>query len=151
MDSNYLLSPRQRISRNWSRFGRQGTRWKSGCFWSENLQLIDSSSQSNTATTTGKLDRPFLIREKGKLRETLHYWGQSISASSLVLLNGKAQHIWPPCSNKLISAHFYYENIIYLLYKTSYLTWEVNCTEPSPSLRVLWPCILPLCYTIIES
>ncbi len=28
----------------------------------------------------------------------------------------------------------FYENIIFLFYKTSYLNWEVNRTEPSPFL-----------------
>jgi len=30
------------------------------------------------------------------------------------------------------------ENIIYHFYKTSYLKEEVNSTEPSPLVKVLW-------------
>jgi hypothetical protein len=48
-----------------------------------------------------------------------------------VLLKGKAQYSWPPCTTLFRSAPFYIENII------SYLN-EVNCTEPSPSVSV--PC-----------
>jgi hypothetical protein len=49
-----------------------------------------------------------------------------------VLLKGKAQYSWPPCTNQFRSTPFYIENIINLFYKTSYLNEEVNCTEPSP-------------------
>ncbi len=49
-----------------------------------------------------------------------------------VLLKGKAQYGWPPCTNKFRLAPFYNENIIKVFYKTSYLIEEVNCTEPSP-------------------
>ncbi len=49
-----------------------------------------------------------------------------------VLLKGKAQYSWPPCTNQFWSSPFYIENIINLSYKTSYLNEEVNCTEPSP-------------------
>ncbi len=49
-----------------------------------------------------------------------------------LLLKGKDQYNWPPCTNKFRSTAFYSENIIYLFYKTSYLNEEVNCTEPFP-------------------
>jgi hypothetical protein len=35
-------------------------------------------------------------------------------------------------------ASFYIENIIYLCYNTSYLSSEVNGTEPSPSVSFSW-------------
>jgi hypothetical protein len=38
---------------------------------------------------------------------------------------------------------FYIENIMYLFYKTSYFDEEVNCTEPSPSVRIPWEKNLP--------
>ncbi len=44
----------------------------------------------------------------------------------------------PPCTNYFRSAPFSTENIIFLCYKIRYLIREVNCTEPSPSLRVPW-------------
>ncbi len=49
-----------------------------------------------------------------------------------ILLKGKAQYDWPPCTNQFRSAPLYIENIINLFYKTSYINEEVNCTEPSP-------------------
>ncbi len=49
-----------------------------------------------------------------------------------VLLKGKAEYSWPPCTNLFRLDPFYIENIIYLFYKTSYLNEEVKCTEPSP-------------------
>ncbi len=55
-----------------------------------------------------------------------------------VLLKGKAQYSWPPCSNRFRSAPFYIEDIINLLYKTSFLNKEVNCTESPPLVSI--PC-----------
>jgi hypothetical protein len=40
---------------------------------------------------------------------------------------------------------FLYSNRIFLFYKASYLNKEVNCTEPSPSVR--FPCKLALPYS----
>ncbi len=48
-----------------------------------------------------------------------------------VLLKGKAQYSWPPITYYFRWAHFYFENIIYIFYKTSYLDEEDICTEPS--------------------
>ncbi len=44
-------------------------------------------------------------------------------------------------------AHFYTRNIIFLSYETSYLNWEINCTEPSPLVRVPW--FYPWSYQIV--
>ncbi len=70
--------------------------------------------------------------------------GVEISSNCLQgsLTEGKAQYGQPPFTNKLRSAAFCIENIIYLCYKTSYLNVEVNCTEPSPSVSI--PCHLIL-------
>jgi hypothetical protein len=38
--------------------------------------------------------------------------------------------------NSLDQLLFENENIIYVFYKTCYLNEEVNCIEPSPSVRV---------------
>ncbi len=38
-------------------------------------------------------------------------------------------------SNQLL---FIEEIYFFLFYKTSYLNTEVNCTEPSPSVRIPW-------------
>ncbi len=51
-----------------------------------------------------------------------------------VLAKVKDQYIWPPCTNKLVSAHFCFENIIYLFLKMSYPNEVVKGTEPSPSV-----------------
>ncbi len=51
-----------------------------------------------------------------------------------VLLKGKDQYSWPPCTNKFRSAPFNIEKIINIFYKTSYLNEEVNCTENSRHL-----------------
>jgi hypothetical protein len=40
-----------------------------------------------------------------------------------------------------LDQHYYIKNIIHLCCKTSYLNEEVNCTEPSNSIRV--SCIRP--------
>ncbi len=61
-----------------------------------------------------------------------------VGSSREVLLKGKAQYGWPPCTNQFRSAPFYIENIINLFYKTSYLNEEVNCTEPSPLAIIPW-------------
>ncbi len=55
-----------------------------------------------------------------------------------VLLKGKAQYGWPPCTNEFRSAPFYIESIIYLFNETTYFNEEVNCTEPLPSVSI--PC-----------
>ncbi len=55
-----------------------------------------------------------------------------------LLLNGKAQYSWPPCTNQFRSAAFDIVSIMQILYKTNYSNEEVNCTEPSTSVRVLW-------------
>ncbi len=52
-------------------------------------------------------------------------------------LKGKAQYSWPPCILQFVSGPFTTENIIYPFFKTSQLTEEVNCTEPSPQLVFL--------------
>jgi hypothetical protein len=59
-----------------------------------------------------------------------------ICLSMELLLKGKVQYSWPPCTNLFRWALFYKEDIIYLFYKTSYLKEEVNCTEPYPSVSV---------------
>ncbi len=53
------------------------------------------------------------------------------------LLKGKAQCSWPPRTNYFRSASFEIENIVYFATK-SYLNGEVNRTDPSPSVSVLW-------------
>ncbi len=61
---------------------------------------------------------------------------------------GMAEYSWPPCNNYLKLPAFNFKNIIYIIYKTNYLSEEVNCTEPSIQLvfpghtRVKWtsPC-----------
>ncbi len=58
--------------------------------------------------------------------------------SKEVLLKGKDQYGWPPCTNQFRSATLYIENIINLFYKTSYLNKKVNSTEPSPLLGIPW-------------
>jgi hypothetical protein len=76
----------------------------------------------------------------------LWIWAQSllvcrlfcVELSRKVLLKGKTQYGWPPCTNRFRSAPLYIENIINLFYKTSYLNEEVNCTEPSPLVRIPW-------------
>ena len=56
-----------------------------------------------------------------------------------VLLKRKAQYGWPSCINLFKLAPFYFENIIYLFYETSYLNKEVNYTEyPSVSIPWFW-------------
>jgi len=55
-----------------------------------------------------------------------------IGVNREVLLWGKAQYSWPPCTYQFRSARFYTKNIILLFYKTSYLNEEVNCNKPSP-------------------
>jgi len=55
-----------------------------------------------------------------------------------VLLEGKAQYAWPPCTNQFRSAPFNIETIINLFYKQSNLNEEVNCTEPSPLVSIPW-------------
>ncbi len=55
-----------------------------------------------------------------------------------VLLMGKAQYSWPPCTNKLILIAFYNENIFTFLQNKRYLNEEVNCIEPSPQVSI--PC-----------
>jgi len=59
-----------------------------------------------------------------------------------VLLKGKTQYGWPPCTNQFRSAPFYIENIINLFYKTSYLNEEVNCIEPSPLVSIPCPSLI---------
>ncbi len=49
---------------------------------------------------------------------------------------GKDQY--SPCTNRFRSALFKIENIFLPSTKTSYLNLEVNCAEPSPSIRVPW-------------
>ncbi len=55
--------------------------------------------------------------------------------SSLI---GKAQYIWPPCTNQFRSAVFDITSMIFFFYE-DYLNEEVNCTESSPSVSV--PCM----------
>jgi hypothetical protein len=47
-------------------------------------------------------------------------------------LNGKDQYDWPPCAVNCFSYCKYY------FYNTSYFNVVVNCTEPSPLIRVPW-------------
>ncbi len=56
-----------------------------------------------------------------------------------VLLKGKAQYGWPPCTNQFRWAPFYIENVMYLFHKSNYLNEVVNCTKPSPLVRLPWP------------
>jgi hypothetical protein len=51
---------------------------------------------------------------------------------------GKAQYSWPPSTNEFRSAALKIEYIIFVFYEMSYLNEEVKCTEPSPSVSVLW-------------
>jgi hypothetical protein len=37
------------------------------------------------------------------------------------------------------TTRFYIQIIIFFFYKTTYLNEEVNCTEPSRSVRIPWP------------
>ncbi len=49
-------------------------------------------------------------------------------------MKGKDQYTLPPCTKYFSTAAFKTEFSSF--YKTSYLNEEVNCTEPSPSMRV---------------
>ncbi len=60
------------------------------------------------------------------------------TSTTEVLLRGKAQYSWPPCTNQFRSAPFYIENVMDLFYKTSYLNEEVNCTKPSLLVSIPW-------------
>ncbi len=55
-----------------------------------------------------------------------------------VLLKGKVQYGWPPCTNQFRSAPFYIENTINLFYKTRYFNEEVICTESFPLVSIPW-------------
>ncbi len=55
------------------------------------------------------------------------------------LLKGKVWYGWPPCINLFRWARFHIEDIIYILYKTSYLNEEVSCTTLSLPLRLVSP------------
>jgi hypothetical protein len=74
-------------------------------------------------------------------KDALFHWDSRavicIPVAREVLLKRKAQYSWPPHTNLFRSAPFYIENILYF-FTQSYNNKEVNCTEPSPSLRV--PC-----------
>ncbi len=59
-----------------------------------------------------------------------------VSADRESLLKGKDQYCGPPNTNQFGSADFHTESIYFC--KTAYLSDEVNCTEPSPS--VIGPC-----------
>ncbi len=55
------------------------------------------------------------------------------------LLKGKDRYDWPPCTTSFRLAAFKFKKyIFFFFYKTSHLNKEVNCTKPSPSVRV--PC-----------
>jgi hypothetical protein len=54
------------------------------------------------------------------------------------LTEGEDQYYGPPCTNLFRPAAFDIAKIIYF-FQISYLNEEVNCTEPSPSVSVLWP------------
>jgi hypothetical protein len=54
------------------------------------------------------------------------------------LLKGKDQYNWPPCTNQFRLPTLSKEIYFFIFYKTRYLNKEVNCTEPSPSVRVPW-------------
>jgi hypothetical protein len=58
--------------------------------------------------------------------------------SKEVLLKGKAQYSWLPCTNLLRLAPFYIVKFFHLFYKTSYLNEEVNCIDPSRSVSTPW-------------
>jgi hypothetical protein len=53
------------------------------------------------------------------------------------LNKGKDQYSWPPSTFQFRSAAFHTETTFFN--KTTYLNKEVNCTEPSPSVKV--PCL----------
>ncbi len=50
------------------------------------------------------------------------------------LTEGKSKYSWPPCTNQIRSARFYFENIIFLFYKTSYLMRRSTVLSLPPQL-----------------
>ncbi len=65
--------------------------------------------------------------------------GHFDSYSREFLLKGMAQYSSPPCTNQFRLTIFNTDIIFSLFITTSYLNEEVNCTEPSTSMRV--PCL----------
>jgi len=59
---------------------------------------------------------------------------------------GRHQYSWTPRTNKFRPTAFYIEDIIYLIFKTSYVSEEVNSTESS-SLSVSVPCLMIRAFT----
>jgi hypothetical protein len=55
-----------------------------------------------------------------------------------ILTKGKSSVQFTPLYQLVRLAPISVENIIYLFYKTSYLSEEVNCSKPSPLLRLPW-------------
>ncbi len=53
------------------------------------------------------------------------------------LMKREAQYGWAPWTNQFGWAEYYFENIFYLFYKTSYANEEVNCNGLSPQLVFL--------------
>jgi len=54
------------------------------------------------------------------------------------LMKGKDQYSWPPGHNQFRSPSLNTDKISFLIYKTSFLNQEVNCTELFPSARIPW-------------
>jgi hypothetical protein len=101
-----------------------------------------------------KNDRKIIVRRFVNISVELfcEWWSGKyfllVRLSREVLLKGKAQYGWPPCTNQSISAPFYIENIINLFYKTSYFNEEVNSTEPSPLVSIPWSTHTIICRRI---
>jgi hypothetical protein len=68
----------------------------------------------------------------------LHLQGKIDCLGREVLLKGKAQYCWPPCTNLFRSAPFYIENDICVFNKTGYLNEEVSGIEPFLSDSIPW-------------